>query len=186
MQQLALNQVERQNAANPAILHFHILTGLLLDDHIRVHGSYCVKAFGTQHFQINGDAVPRIIKLLIGVIRIDQRGIGNHRIQFLADGRFLPERIHLFRMLHQTGAQVSRQAGNGLPIRGNERLYVGIVAHHSGDIIVIAGIAGTIITEQFSLQTRPSVPIFLEPLNLVLRNATKHRSVHIPRFRIFG
>ena len=89
-------------------------------------------------------------------------------------------------MLHQTGAQVSRQAGNGLPIRGNERLYVGIVAHHSGDIIVIAGIAGTIITEQFSLQTRPSVPIFLELLNLVLRNATEHRSVHIPRLRILG
>ena len=101
-----------------------------------------------------------------GVIRVDQRGIGNHRIQFLANGRFLPERIHLFRMLHQTGAQVSRQVGNGLSIRGNERLYVGIIAHHSGDIIVIAGIAGTIIAEQLSLQNRPGVPIFPQAARL--------------------
>ena len=104
VQQLTLNQVEGQNAANPAILHFHILAAFFLDDHVRVHGSYRIEAFGTQHFQINGDTVPRIIKLLIGVIRVDQRGIGDHRIQFLANGRFLPERIHLFGMLHQTGA----------------------------------------------------------------------------------
>ena len=47
VQQLALNQVERQNAANPAILHFHILAGLLLDDHVRIHGSYHIETFGT-------------------------------------------------------------------------------------------------------------------------------------------
>lgn len=87
-------------------------------------------------------------------------------------------------MLHQAGAQIDRQSGNGLTIRGNERLYVGIIAHHSGDIIVIAGIAGTIIAEQLSLQTRPGVPIFPKLLDLALRNASEHRSVHIPCLRI--
>ena len=87
-------------------------------------------------------------------------------------------------MLHQAGAQVSRQAGNGLSIQGNERLYVGIIANHSGDVIVIAGIAGTIIAEQFSFQAWPGVPIFLKLLNFAFRNATEHRSVHIPCLRI--
>ena len=89
-------------------------------------------------------------------------------------------------MLDQTEAQVGRQVGNSPLIGGDERLHIGIVANHGGDVIMIAGIASAIIAEQFSLQTRPSVPIFLELLNLVLRNATKHRSVHIPRFRILG
>ena len=104
MQQLALNQVERQNAANPAILHFHILAAFFLDDHVRIHGSYRIEALGPQHFQINGNAAPCVIKLLIGVIRVNQWGSGNHRIQFLANGRFLTERIHLF------GGSANRQA----------------------------------------------------------------------------
>ena len=43
VQQLTLNQVEGQNAANPAILHFHILAAFFLDDHVRVHGSYRIE-----------------------------------------------------------------------------------------------------------------------------------------------
>ena len=186
MQQLALNQVERQNAANPAVLHFHILAAFFLDDHVRIHGSYRIEALGPQHFQINGNAAPCVIKLLIGVIRVNQWGSGNHRIQFLTDGRFLTERIHLFGMLHQAGAQIDRQSGNGLTIRGDERLYVGIVAHHGSDVVMVAGVADTVITEQLGLQTRPGVPIFLKLLDLTLRNATEHRSVHIPRLRILG
>ena len=71
-EKLALDEVEGQHVAAPAVLHLHLLAALFLRHHVWVDPLDCVEALGLDDLEVGLDALPGVVEYLVGVIGIHQ------------------------------------------------------------------------------------------------------------------
>ena len=80
-----MDERKRQDTARPAILHLDVLAVLLFHHHIRIDFAHRPFALGLNNLEVAGDARPRIVESLVGIVPVDERDTGEGVAEPLCD-----------------------------------------------------------------------------------------------------
>ena len=170
----------------PALLNFLVFTVLFLDDKVRIDLLCCSKAFGLQHFEVDGNTCPIVVKKLERRIFVDKWNFFQSIENISTQNGFSLRDFDASHPVDKFFFQECRESGKGgvKSILKSDHIRVAL-----DGTLNIRGrhihIRNATLGKQRLFQRRERRPEFAHLVNFCCRDTAKHRRIDIPMLGSF-